>query len=363
MKPVFDPPDPPLAERLAQLWHDSTTWAFDHSTRIILAAVLGAIIVALLLGARWLGGRICTSDPAHNHWRSVLGKALARTRLWFMVAVAAQVMTRFAHAPSDLASIVNFAFVIATTLQAAVFARELILGTIEYRAVGHESLGGALNIIRILTTVALFAIAMVLILSNLGVNVTGLVAGLGIGGIAIGLAAQGIFKDLFAALSILLDRPFRVHDLIRFGDVLGRVEAIGLKTTRIRSLDGEEVIMSNDKLLDQQIRNYHGIASRRIVIKIPLHCENDPAKLGILPDAMRDVIGQIADSHFDQALLIGFASNAAMFEIILHSTKGEALVRDQVRHEAIVAAMAYLRREKIGLSFEAVPPQALSEGE
>ena len=353
MTNTIDLPDPPLADRFQQLWHDSVYWLFNHSTQVAIAAIMGGIIVAALVGAKWLGGRICASDPEHNHWRSVVGKALAKTKLWFMVAVAAEVVASYAHAPSDLARTIHFLFVIAATLQAAIFARELIIGSIEHRATGHESLGSALNIIRLLVTVTLFAVAIVLILSNLGVNVTGLVAGLGVGGIAIGLAAQGIFRDLFAALSILFDRPFRVTDLIKFGDVTGRVEAIGLKTTRVRSVDGEEVIMSNDKLLDQQIRNFHGIESRRIVLSLPLHYANHAAKFAALPDALKAMVEGIEDAHFDHALLTSFEANAVMLELMLHSTKGAADVRDRVRHEAIAGTLAYLEQEAFGISYQA----------
>jgi small-conductance mechanosensitive channel len=110
-------------------------------------------------------------------------------------------------------------------------------------------------IIRVLVSVALFAIAGILILDNLGVNVTALVAGLGIGGIAIGLAAQGIFSDLFAALAILFDKPFKKGDTIRYDQSTGTVERIGLKTTRLRSLTGEQLIMANTKLLEREIHN------------------------------------------------------------------------------------------------------------
>ena len=110
-------------------------------------------------------------------------------------------------------------------------------------------------IIRVLVSVALFAIAGILILDNLGVNVTALVAGLGIGGIAIGLAAQGIFSDLFAALSILFDKPFKKGDTIRYDQSTGTVERIGLKTTRLRSVTGEQLVMANTKLLEREIHN------------------------------------------------------------------------------------------------------------
>lgn len=353
MKNVVDLPDPPLAERVQQLWHDSFYWIFNHSTQVAIAAILGAAIVALLLCAKSLGGKICASDPERNHWRSVFGKALAKTKLWFMVAVAAEIVATYAHAPADLAQTIHFVFVIIATLQAAIFARELVIGSIEHRATGRESLGSALNIIRLLVTVTLFAVAIILILSNLGVNVTGLVAGLGVGGISIGLAAQGIFKDLFAALSILFDRPFAVGDLIKFGDVTGRVQAIGLKTTRIRSLDGEEVIMSNDKLLEQQLRNFHGIESRRILLTIPLHYANSAAKLDSLSEGLEIVVGKIPNSRFGHAILTSFDANAVMLELMLNSTKGDAEIRDRVRHQAITATLAYLDAQGIGISYQA----------
>ena len=127
---------------------------------------------------------------------------------------------------------------------------------------GAGALGNAMAIIRVLVSVALFAIAGILILDNLGVNVTALVAGLGIGGIAIGLAAQGIFSDLFAALSILFDKPFKKGDTIRYDQSTGTVERIGLKTTRLRSLTGEQLIMANTKLLEREIHNLAAGASR-----------------------------------------------------------------------------------------------------
>ncbi len=345
--------DSMLDERLAALWNDSALWLAANWGRIIIAAIIAGVIVTLLLGLKWFGTRLRKDYAEHNHWRRITGSALARIRLWFIAAVASQVVATYSHAPEDLAKTIYFLFVIAATLQAAVFARAVVLGLIEYRAAGNGSLGSAIHIVRLLVTFALFSIATVLILSNLGVNVTGLITGLGIGGIAIGLAAQGIFRDLFAALSILFDRPFSVSDLIKFGDVTGRVESIGLKTTRIRSLDGEEVIMSNDKLLDQQIRNFHGIEQRRIVLRLPLHYANAASKYGAVSGGLETALGGIADSHFDYALLTTFEANSVTLEIVLHATVGAADVRDRVRHQAICATLAYLESAGIGLSYQA----------
>ncbi len=125
-----------------------------------------------------------------------------------------------------------------------------------------------------LVSVALFALAIVVILDNLGVNVTALVAGLGIGGIAIGLAAQGIFSDLFAALAILFDKPFRRGDIVRYGTTTGTVEKIGLKTTRLRGVGGEQVIMANTKLLEQEVHNVTDARVRRTWLTFGLTYQN-----------------------------------------------------------------------------------------
>src|SRR3546814_3685175 len=180
------------------------------------------------MGVKALGIRLCRSDADHTHWRTTIGRAFARTRLWFMVAVAAELVAGYAQAPGAVASTIRFGFVVASALQAAIWAREIILGIVEHRAGGdadNGTIGSAIGIIRLLVTLALFAIAIILILDNLGVNVPGLVAGLGIGGIAIGLAAQGIFSDLFAALSIIFDRPFRRSDAIPFDQPTGPVRS------------------------------------------------------------------------------------------------------------------------------------------
>ena len=187
------------------------------------------------------------------------------------------------NCPHKLARLIDIGFVIAFALQGAVWARELILGVIGRRVAeernGAGALSNAMAIIRLLVSVALFAIAVILILDNLGVNVTALVAGLGIGGIAIGLAAQGIFSDLFAALSILFDKPFKKGDTIRYDQSTGTVERIGLKTTRLRSITGEQLIMANTKLLEREIHNLAEAKTRRVTLYIAVGIKTSAAKL------------------------------------------------------------------------------------
>ena len=249
-----------FSEQTSTLVRDASAWLTGNSVSIALALAAGVAIALALLGVRALGGKLLERGRGGDlHWRDIFARVVARTHFGFIVLASAELVAEHAATPPSVLNVVHIAFVIAAALQAAIWGRELVLGIVEHRAGAddeHSSLGSAIGIIRLLVSVALFAIAIILILDNLGVNVTGLVAGLGIGGIAIGLAAQGIFADLFAALSILFDKPFRRGDTITFGTTTGTVENIGLKSTRVRALTGEEVIISNAKLLEQQVQNW-----------------------------------------------------------------------------------------------------------
>jgi small-conductance mechanosensitive channel len=244
--------------------------ANQQSLPIGLATAVG--IVAVMLVMRWIGSRIVLADPDSRSWKGVLGRVLAKTSIAFMVVTAIDIVITYAAPPARLERAVDIAFIVVASLQAAIWGRELILGVIAHR-IGEQAettLGNATAIIRVLVSVALFALAFIVILDNLGVNVTALVAGLGIGGIAIGLAAQGIFSDLFAALAILFDRPFRRGDIVRYGTTTGTVERIGLKTTRLRSVTGEQVVMANTKLLENEIHNLAEGVQRRQTLTFSL---------------------------------------------------------------------------------------------
>jgi len=354
MNSTADPADPPLAERLAQLWNDSFLWLFNHSTQIALASLLGAVIVLVLLTAKWVGERLCDSDATHNHWRSIIGKALSKTRMWFMVAVAAQIVAVYAHAPGDLAKTIYFLFVIAAALQAAVFARALLLGIIEHRAQGadeHAALASAMGIIRLLVTVALFAIAIILILSNLGVNVTGLVAGLGIGGIAIGLAAQGIFADLFAALAILFDRPFRKGDAIRYDTTSGTIEDIGLKSTRIRALTGEQIIVANKQLLEKEIHNLARLDRRRIVSTFGLIYQTPVETLDRVPAMLREIIAACSPATLVRCGLTTFSPSSLDYEVQYDVHSEDYDVVFATRHVVNIAILRRFAAEGIEFAY------------
>ena len=346
-----------LSEKSVRLANEAGAWISGNIVDILIAAGFGAIIAGLLIGLRAFGHRLIRERGEGINWRTVIGRVLSKTTLFFIIMCAAELVGGHAETPPTLMRAINFLFVIAAAFQAAVWARELILGLIEHKVGAddpHSTLGSAVGIIRLLVTVALFAIAIILILDNLGVNVTGLVAGLGIGGIAIGLAAQGIFKDLFSALSIIFDRPFRRGDTITFDQTTGTVEQIGLKSTRIRSLGGEEVVMSNDNLLNTKIQNWALLHRRRQLMTLSLVYQTPPEVLERLPQEIQAIVERQPLATFDRAHVSAFAASSIDMELVFFVETAEYPVFMHAKQEIMLGILR--RFDELGVSF-AYPTQ------
>jgi small-conductance mechanosensitive channel len=256
-----------------------------------------------------------------------------------MVVAALDLLASFSEPPERIARVADTIFVIVASLQGAVWARELIMGVVGRHSrdeAGETSLANARAVIRVLVSVALFAIAVIVILDNLGVNVTALVAGLGIGGIAIGLAAQGIFSDLFAALSILFDKPFRRGDTIRYDDSVGTVERIGLKTTRLRSLNGESLVMSNKNLLDKEIHNFAEGHSRRTTFVFNIIYQTPPEQLQQIPDIAAAVVKARKGCKFVRCAVTALGPSSIDYELIFDSATVDADVLGADRTAIVV---------------------------
>ena len=297
-------------------------WFEANRDDLPIGLAVAAAIVALMLVLRWIGGRMAASDPDCTRWRGVIGRVLSKTGILFMVAAALDIVVTYAAVPQRIGRLADIFFIVTFAFQGAIWARELILGMIGRRAAedtGEGALVNAMALIRVLVSVALFAIAIIVILDNLGVNVTALVAGLGIGGIAIGLAAQGIFSDLFAALSILFDKPFRRGDTIRYGTSIGTVERIGLKTTRLRSLDGQALVMANTKLLEQEIHNFAEGHSRRTTLTFGAIYQTQPDVLEQIPELVRGVVTSRTGCTLVRCAITGFGASSIDFELIFDS--------------------------------------------
>ena len=350
-----------LTEKSSALAGEAGRWIANNGVDIAIAAAFGLVIALALLGVRAFGARTVRRRVAADnpHWPLIFARVVARTNLFFIVMCAMELVAEHAATPPAILRAVNILFVIAAAIQAAVWARELVLGYIQHRAGSieeHSTLASGIGIIRLLVTIALFAIAIIVILDNVGVNVTGLIAGLGIGGIAIGLAAQGIFSDLFAALSILFDKPFRRGDTISFGSppTTGTVERIGLKSTRIRSLNGEEVVMSNANLLNLQVQNWALLQRRRGVMVFGLTYQTPPDLLARVGGELRTIVERQPLASFDRAHIFQFGPSSIDVEFVFHVDAADIADFMEVR-QAIMVDMKR-RFDELGIAF-AYPTQ------
>jgi len=189
------------------------------------------------------------------------------------------------------------------------------------------------------------------VLSNLGVNVTSVLAGLGIGGIAVALALQNILGDLFSSFAIFLDKPFRVGDFISVGEYMGTVEKIGIKTTRIRSLGGEEVIISNRELTESRIQNFKRMEERRIVFEVGVVYGTASEKLRMIPDMVRGIIEVVDHARPDRVHFKSFGDFSLNFEIVYYVGTREYGTYMDVQQEINLALNDAFAREGIEFAY------------
>ncbi|MFH1413405.1 MAG: mechanosensitive ion channel family protein [Candidatus Omnitrophota bacterium] len=182
----------------------------------------------------------------------------------------------------------------------------------------NDALKRSLDGILVVAKVVIWGLALVLFLDNLGFKISAVIAGLGIGGVAVALAAQAVLGDLFSYFAILFDRPFEIGDFIIIGDYLGAVEHVGIKTTRIRSLGGEQLVFSNTDLTNSRVRNYKRMEKRRVVFKIGVTYQTELEQLKAIPQIIKKVINNIKDTTFDRAHFFSYGDFALIFEIVYY---------------------------------------------
>lgn len=216
---------------------------------------------------------------------------------------------------------------------------------------GDATSATTLHVLTVLVKIVLWVVAALLILENLGIHVGSLIAGLGIAGIAVALAVQNILGDIFAALSIAVDKPFMVGDFIIFGDLLGTVEKIGLKTTRIRSLFGEQIVVSNADLLRERIRNFKRMKERRVVFTFGVVYSTPPEKLAAIPQMVREIIESLPNTRFDRAHFKEFGPYSLNFEVVYWMLNPDYNLYMDTQQAINLALMRRFKEEGIEFAF------------
>ncbi|MGB2768452.1 MAG: mechanosensitive ion channel domain-containing protein [Candidatus Zixiibacteriota bacterium] len=216
----------------------------------------------------------------------------------------------------------------------------------------QRSIKGILRVIKVI----IWGIGITFLLDNLGFRISAVVAGLGIGGIAVALAAQAILGDLFSYLSILFDRPFEIGDFIILDDYLGTIEHIGIKTTRVRSLGGEQLVFSNTDLTNSRLRNYKRMDKRRVVFKLGVTYQTTLEQVKEIPGIIKSIIENTPDTVFDRAHFSSYGDFSLNFETVYY-----VLSRDYTKYMNIQQEINFAIKEefeKRGIEF-AYPTQTL----
>jgi small-conductance mechanosensitive channel len=244
------------------------------------------------------------------------------TRGWFLVVVALwSGSLALTLTPHDR-TLVGRAVALAVLLQIAIWGRVAIRGQVSSHIASRVEQDAAvvttMRTIGFLATVVLWAVLLLMALDTMGVDITALVAGLGVGGVAVALAVQNILGDLFASLSIVLDKPFVYGDFISVGEFAGSVEHVGLKTTRLRSISGEQLVFSNSDLLQSRIRNFKRMLERRVVAAIGVVYQTDPDTLQGIPGLIREVVESMPDVRFDRAHFKDFGGSSLNLEFVYY---------------------------------------------
>jgi small-conductance mechanosensitive channel len=325
----------------------------------ILVAVVTLLVLRLLV--RMAAGRArALSEKTETRLDDLIAGLLAGTKSFFLLLIGVYAAALTLTLPDRVRELIDSIAVIALIMQGGIWVTAAVAFFLEaYRRDKLSEDAAAVTTISALGFVSklvVWSVVLLLTLDNLGVDITTLVTGLGVGGIAVALAVQNVLGDLFASLSIVLDKPFVIGDFLIIGEFMGRVEKIGLKTTRLRSLSGEEVVFSNNDLLNSRIRNYGRMFERRVVFSIGVTYQTPREKLRLIPEILTAAVEAQEQVRFDRAHFKAYGDFSLNFETVYY-----VLVPDYSAYMDIqqsINLIIHERFEEEGIEF-AYPTQTL----
>lgn len=335
--------------------NSARAWLFAVALALALGVALGA---ARRVAVRRLGARAAAGDPALGELAAELAEGLGR---WFVAVVALYVGVMALALPAPARGMLRALLVVALALQVGLWGQAVIRHAVAVHVARREGDGdGAAQttatIASFAARVTLWALLLLLLLDNLGVNISALLTGLGVGGVAVALAVQNVLGDLLASLSIALDRPFVVGDFIVVDTLAGTVEHVGLKTTRVRALSGEQLVFSNADLLRSRLHNYKHLVERRVVLAFGVLYQTTAEQLEAIPAMVREAVEDTARARFDRSHLKAFGASSLDFETVYFVLDPDYAVHMDVQQAVILALIRRFEAAGIGIAF---PTQTL----
>jgi small-conductance mechanosensitive channel len=306
--------------RLEFLWNSVGAWAWAFAAFLVTFTVLPLIKGFISARRRrWLQTQ--RELPTAIEVTALL---IDRTSRWFLWIVALYLASTQLQFPARIERAIGALIVLTFWFQIGLWAMAAVRLAIDRRArrAGgpDPALAGSLDIIIFIAGIAVWAMAFLLALDNLGIEIKPLLAGLGIGGIAVALAVQTVLGDLLASMSIALDKPFTIGDALQVDDINGTVEHIGVKSTRLRSVSGEQIIMSNTDILKSRVRNNGRMRERRASFWLNVAYGTPAEQLRAIPGVVREIIERQPKTRFDRCHLLNFSDWSLRFEVVFFMT-------------------------------------------
>lgn len=289
---------------------------------LTLAVVIATAVLVIVICLKWLVIQRLSKLAAKTDtdFDDSLVEMVGRTRVWLLAFPAIYLGSNSLELGDKAVTVLQAAATLALLLQVGLWTIGLMEAWFkrsEQKSLQTDAAAAtSLAVMRFIGKLVVWTVIFLMVLDNLGVDITALIAGLGVGGIAVALAVQNILGDLFASLSIVIDKPFVIGDFIVVDDYAGSVEAIGLKTTRIRSIGGEQIIFSNNDLLKTRLRNYKRMRERRILFGFGVLYQTTPDQLQKIPEMAKKIIDKIELARFDRAHFKEFGDSSYNFEVV-----------------------------------------------
>ena len=324
-------------ELLGKIYLGNTiqTWLVASGILIIAFIVLKTVHSLLISRLSRL------ADKTETELDDLVVAMLESTKFFTLLLISAYLASMVITLKASTEAYLMKAVVIVLILQAGFWASTgfsfWLERNIKMRMEQDSSSATTITFLGFVARICLWAVILLMILGNLGVNITGLVAGLGVGGIAVALAVQNILGDLLASLSIVLDKPFVINDFVVIDSYAGTIEHIGLKTTRIRSLNGEQLIFSNNDLLKSRVSNYRRMSERRVLFSFGVTYQTSLEKLKAIKEIVSAIINKEDYTRLDRVHFKEYGDFSLNFEVVYFVTQSDYNlymdVQEQINHE------------------------------
>ncbi len=278
---------------------------------------------------------------------------------WLYLVVAVYVGVKSLVLPDPVENAIHLFYVVVVTAKIIYVIQTVLVFSLTRWADAQEAdltTKSVVKNIRFVLQIGLWSAGLLFVLDNVGIDVTAFIAGLGVGGVAVALAAQAILGDAFSSFAIYLDKPFEVGDFIIIGDLMGAVEHIGLKTTRIRSLSGEQLIFANSDLTSSRIKNYKRMIERRVVFKIGVIYQTPVELVKKIPKIIKDIVGEQKMARFDRCHFSAFGDFSLNYETVFYVLSADYAQYMDIQQSINFAIMDAFKEE--GIEF-AYPTQQL----